>query len=299
MNKYLYYNNLNIKFEIIHQLLHRETVFINLDENNKSKPPIRWLNASCIKFLDKHAKKFKFYEKKSNLYSSLATYKDFPTFSYIWNVKAQQQKVWLKQFQYHIINYDFFIETDSDEDFKEAHDDTKEIKKIFDDLKLKYYLKFSGSKGFHIIIPYEEFEHLGLKIYDETLHVKNLNFRTFLERFPLKESNLKNKTDLVFLFKAINHKIKTLNFLDTIDTSISDIKRICKVAYSLDEKSGLVAYPLNDLEFINFKKEYYTPELVLKKNNYKRGLLWRNVDVPLEQRQRNINILLKNIGIIK
>lgn len=305
-----YYNDTSIKFNIIHQLKHRETCFIPYDlETTKSQKPIRWLNASCLDFLygrietkDKpalegHFNKFNFLDRKMNLYFSLTTYTNFPTFSYIYNIKAQQQKLWLEKFQDYVHKYDFFIETDSSGDFQQAWNDTKKIKEIFDDFKIRYYIKFSGSKGFHILVDYDDFDHLRFDVYNKDKQDKHYN--TFIKNFPNEFNEIRNMCDLVMLFKIMVVRIKYMFSLDTIDSGISDIKRVCKVAYSYDVKSNLIAYPLSDKQFETFKKEDYTPDKVLYMNNYKRGLLWRNDDLSLKQRQENISRLLDYLGLIK
>lgn len=293
-----YYENNTILFELIHQLKHRETCFIPYSDENKSTPPIRWLNASCIVFLQRHFKKYRFLIKKMNIYHSLTTYKDFPTFSYIWNIKAQQQKLWLDEFHKYILEYDFFIETDSDDDFNEALVDTTTIKELFDEFKLRYYVKFSGSKGFHQIISHDDFAHIDMETYNHDLHINLKDFRKIMSMLPFKKKDYK-KVDKVLLFKAMALRIKLMYSCDTVDTSVQDVKRVVKLAYSVDVKSGLIAYPLDDKQLSTFKKEDYYISRVLLLRNYKRGLLWRNDEQSLEQRQQNMTKFLKYIGVIE
>lgn len=286
ITKHGYYLNKNIQFELIHQLKDRETSFIPI-----GKAPVRWKKAHFIKMLFKHFDRYKFLRQKMNIYHSLAYYKYIPTMSYNTIIQKKQQKEWADDFHNHIYGYDLFIETDSSDNFEQAHKDAMEIKSIFDNFKLKYYLKNSGSKGFHYIIKYDDFKHLNLKVYDVNLNIKHFN--KFLQQFPVSYDKLLKVTDLVSLFKVIAHRLKLLYSLDTIDTSVQDIKRIVKVAYSLDDKSGLIAYPLTDEQLLNFRKQDYTPEKVLSYNNYKRGLLFRNEDCDSK-----INLFLQELGII-
>lgn len=290
-----YYSNIDIQYEIIHQHKHRETFFLPYI-NKESKPPIRWLNASALKFMEKHWDRYGFLEKDMNLYHSLATYKDFPVFSYSWRVKSEQQRVWLKEFKDYITKYDLFIETDSP-DIEKAHWQSLEIF-TFLDRRLKFYVKFSGSKGFHFISPYEEFEFLKLPIYDEKLEKKTGNFKFWVRNFPMKRSELHKFTDLVMLFKVIAWRLSLVLGCDTIDTSVQDVKRVVKTAYSYDVKSGLIAYPLDYEQLLNFKKSDFTAENVLKRANHKRGLLWRNAELDKEQREKNVLELLKDLDII-
>ena len=242
--------------------------------------------------------KFGFIEKTMNLYHSLTTYSDFPTFSYNWRIKSQQQEIWMKEFKNYIKAYDFFLETDSS-DISIAQKDTIKINKFFKESGIRFNLKFSGSKGFHTIVLYEDFKHLPIKVYDEQIEKNVKNFNEFLTTLPLDLKDAKKKIDLVLLFKVLAWRLKGVLGADTIDTSVQDIKRICKVAYSIDCKSGFVAYPLNDSQLENFNKELYTPEKVIAYRNYKRGLMWRNSELSLEQRQRNVTKLLLELAILK
>jgi len=296
-----YYGNMNLQFEMIHQHKHRESFFLpynEVDGKLKSTPPIRWLNASAIRFMKLHWERYDFLEKPMNLYFSLATYRDFPTFSYSWREKSQQQKIWLEAFKDYVLKYDLFLETDS-ADLKESHQDALAIKEFLDKYKIVYHVKFSGSKGFHFISPYDEFAFLGLKVYDDVLESNVKNFGALLLKCPVPLGDGNTVFDTVLLFKLIALRMKTLLACETIDTGVSDIKRVCKTGYSIDVKSGLVAYPLNDEQFKSFSKEMVTTDKVISYNNYKRGLLWRHLDVPKGKREELILEMLRDLGIYK
>ena len=292
-----WYQNVDVQFELIHQTKHRETFFLPFDKLKNSTPPIRWMNASAIKFLKMHWDRYKFLDKDMNIYSSLATYKNFPTFSYSWRVKSEQQRVWMKEFHKYINGYDLFVETDS-KDIEKSHADTLKIKNFLDDYNIKYSLKFSGSKGFHYIVQYSEFEFLGLKIYDEEIEKKAGNFKFWMKNFPMSLSQLKKFSDLVLLFKLIAWRLHTILGCETIDTSVQDVKRVIKLAYSWDVKSGLIALPLTDEQLTNFRKDICRPENVLKAGVHKRGLLWRNTSVDKEQRENKTLTFLQDLGIL-
>jgi len=156
----------------------------------------------------------------------------------------------------------------------------------------------SGSKGFHIILPYEEFSFLGLKIYDEEIEKKAGNFKFWMRNFPIKHEQLIKFSDLVLLFKLIAWRLHTILGCETIDTSVQDVKRVKKIAYSWDVKSGLIALPLTDEQLTNFRKDICRPKPVLKTGVHKRGLLWRNMDVDKEQREKKTLTFLQDLGIL-
>ena len=299
-----YYENYNILMEIIKQQKDgHETMFLPFqrDEDGKlkSSPPIRWGMCNYIDMLKRHWARYNFLETDMNLYHSLARYQ-MVMFSFSWRIKSQQQSIWMQEFKKYIIDYSCFIETDSP-DIEKAHADSKDIKTFLDKYKIVYSPKFSGSKGFHFIIPAEEFAWLGWKVYDDVAEKNVRDFGQLVTGLPCGGDGGTGNImlDKVLLFKIIALRLKTLLSCSTIDTSVQDIKRVCKTAYSWDVKSNLIAYPLDDEMFNNFRKNLVTPENVLTYNNYKRGLLWRNVDVPKEERARLCEKMLKDLGILK
>lgn len=296
-----YYNSKNILIEIIKGQIHRETAFIPYSWSDKefklvSQKPIRWLNASAVRYLEKHFKRYDFLQTHMNMYFSLATYKDFPTFSYSRVQKKKEQEVWAEHFHRRIIRYDLFVETDSDEDVMVAHEDTIYLKQNYDRYRLVYSVKASGSKGFHLLTPYEEFEYLGLDIYNEAFHKED--FEKLLHRLPMGLEEMKKNLDIVILFKAIAVRMNTIWACDTVDTTVQDVKRVCKSAYSFDVKSGLVSYPLDDEQFKNFSVDMIRPINVIRNNNFKRGMLWRNLDIPKRERMQSIRKLLQDLAIL-
>jgi hypothetical protein len=299
INRKEYYYNYDIAMELIKQQMNgHETFFLpfNPDENGKLKstPPIRWVLANYIDMLKKHWERYRFFDQPMNMYYSLARYK-LPMFSYSWRIKSQQQRIWLEEFKNYIIDYMLFIETDSPE-IEKSHADAKDIKVFLDKYKIKYSVKASGSKGFHFLVPAEEFDWLSWKTYDDDYERKVGDFDRIVLKFPVSEKEGEKFLDKVLLFKAISLRMKTLLSCSTIDTSVNDIKRVCKTAYSWDVKKNLIAYPLDDQMFENFSNALVTPEKVLSYNNYKRGLLWRNTESHKPELCRN---MLVDLGILK
>jgi len=297
-----YYYNYDIAMEIIKQQKDGyETMFLPFkpDENGKlkSSPPIRWAMCNYVDMLKRNWERYNFFEQPMNLYHSLARYK-MVMFSFSWRVKSQQQQIWLKEFKNYLINYMLFIETDSP-DIKKAHADAKDIKVFLDRYKVKYYVKNSGSKGFHFLIPAEEFDWLTWKTYDEDIEKNVGDFDKLMLKLPVNENNGEKIFDKVLLFKAISLRLKTLLSCSTIDTSVNDIKRVCKSSYSWDVKKNLIAYPLDDDMFAKFDNSMVTPEKVLSYKNYKRGLLWRNTQFPLSERHISMKKMIVDLGILK
>jgi len=165
----------------------------------------------------------------------------------------------------------------------------------------KYPLLFqnSGSKGFHVIIPFENMEHLGLEIYEAKKERLWVKFEEFLQTLPIKFADLRKHFDYVLLYKTINMKLKGIYALETLDTSISDVLRVCKMAYSWDVKSNRIALPLNNEQLLNFNLDMVEPINVLKAGVHKRGLMYQNEQYDLKTRQDGFNELLMELGIVK
>jgi len=244
-----YYKKDFILFEIVKNLGGRETVLLpsKVVLGGELKAiPVRCIKAHSIDFLKKNFEAFNFYKKPLNIYGSVAGFEGMPMFSYAPKIRKKQQEDFFNStFSVYWVSYDFFIDIDADS-LKDAYEDAKKIKRIFDDLKLSYSLRFSGSRGFHFVIPDALF-------YDKPLRL----------------------IDKVKLCKLIASNIKGIEDIQGIDLSVYQPQRVLKVPYSLE---GLnVCLPLNDRQFNSFKVENMNVDSVLRDINIRyRGLQQRN-----------------------
>jgi len=110
--------------------------------------------------------------------------------------------------------------------------------------------KNSGSKGFHICVPFE-------------------NLPQKLKQLPFDK--------LAKLFKLFAYELKLIKKIKDIDTSIFDLRRIKKVPYSVVYPYYRVALPLTDEQFDNFNlDDVFLPNLIDDAEKMqKRGLLTR------------------------
>jgi hypothetical protein len=250
-----YYSKTFVQFELIKCLKHRELACLE----RKGKKNIRFVMAFNIDYLKRHFDSLGILKRNVNLYHSVATLKDIPVFSYNLKERTKEAKYvdFNLNFKDFIIGYDLFIDFDGKEDFKRCYEEAKEIKAIFDEKKLPYYLLNSSSTGFHIIIPTEFF----------------------------------NQTDIFKNIEDIKEIINNLAIIYgsmTIDTSISDLKRLKKLPYSF-VKDGTIALPLTDEMFNNYSLEMVKAENVLKSVMLKnRGLLIRTHGLSTEQLKENV-----------
>lgn len=234
-----------VVFNIVNTLIGRETVFLG------KTLAVRCIKAHSVKFLGMNFDRFNFHDKKLNLYYSLARYESMPMLSFNRKDRKTQREDFNKTYRQFLVGFDYGLDFDNHdktvESFYTCYDDTKKVKQLFDEYKIPYELKCSGT-GFHI----------------------NINYNT------IKQSIIGDDIDNIILFyqKLVTY-LKIVFNLESLDNSIMDERRIWKAPYSIDYKSGNVALPLTDEQFKNFTFDIVKPENVCKLKLFKRGNLER------------------------
>jgi DNA primase catalytic subunit len=247
MKREEYYMQRKVLFEIVKQMRFREGAFLQKIPQEKYKSfAVRQINAWNIELMLRNMERFEFLKYPMNMYYSLAKYSSIPMASFDPQKRREDYRKWAKEWKNNFIGMDFAFDIDN-KNLKKALEDTKKIKKFFDERNIPYKLAFSGNKGFHIEIPQENI--VGIKEPDEWV----LAYQSLVE--------------------IIKRKLK----VKSLDSSITDAKRIFKVKYSWDVKTGLICLPLTDEQLENFTIDIVTPENVIKISNLGfRGLLIRN-----------------------
>jgi len=228
-------------------MIYRETAFISFDDNRS----VRCIAVKNIHHLLSNMKRFKFFERKYNIYSSVARFDfsqmnrdfGFPPFSFQLDQRAKDRQQFNQICSDYVLSYDFVLDFDDNGNFNATYKDVSVVKNQFDVLKIPYVLKFTGS-GFHIIVP-------GKYLPPEW----------------------KDKPNMC---RLLAEKMSALYDLSTLDMKIYDLRRISKISYSIDVKTGLVCYPLTDDEFDNFSKAIVSPQNVIKQNIFVRNSLLRD-----------------------
>lgn len=286
----LWYNRIFILMEMIEFSKNRETCFLNgLNRIDN----VRNLNCGSVEFLMKQmgiqtntekaenrppSDPWHFFNPKKNynIYFSLAkmdwSLVPVKALSYA-HVKRKEQQVHLKE---NISKYitDFYGGLDLDGDLdgydeygngikldipredavNRALEELKQVKKIFDDYKLKYFIQYSGSRGFHLIFE-----------------------------IPLNIS-VNQKCDLA---NEIVDCLRVILDLKTIDRARLHLRKIFKLPYSVCTKDiSRIVLPLNPEQIDNFSLDIVDLSYVL--NNQKmrikgRGVIWRNDNLNKEE----------------
>jgi hypothetical protein len=206
---------------------------------------------------------FRFLKSNYNLYLSTAYYKNPPSFSFNPDVRKQQLNAFSfgdePQYKNHWVGCDFFVDFDSpnEKDIKSAYDDALKLKIHLDHYQVPFVLTNSGTKGFHIRIPFEVLpQNLGLQ--------------------------------LVTFCKILAENIHERLQLKTMDLGIFDDRRIFKAPYSYDSYSHNICLPLSDEQFLNFDINKMSAKQVLSNVKiFNRGVLMRNNNLPIEQKRAN------------
>ncbi len=232
MHLFQHYTNKNILFEIVKYVGNSE---LCLNEN------IRWLFSSKIDYLIKIFYFYRVLENRSEgirgpiegltFYKGLMnfTHRSPPPFSPK-EKREWQENVWANrespEYAKRCCGYNFGLDIDG-KDIEDAYSDARKVFKLLMKFNIKFSIWSSGKKGFHIIIPYEEFKDL-IEPFDLDFCV------TFCKGLML---------DLVKHLK-----------LRKVDTLIYSPTRYLKVPYSLDARNGRVILPLDNEEFLSFLK---------------------------------------------
>ena len=240
-----WYNNPIILFQIIENLKYRETVFLRKGCCH------RCIKANAVRFLQMNFSRYKFMDEPFNLYGSLAHYPDMPSFSFNRVEKRKEMDRFNKEYGGYLDKYDFMFDIDNP-DIDEAHQSLIKILPFFADIP--YYVVFSGTKGFHIRVDYEDFPQ----------KFKAMNF-----------------PELADLFKRFAENFSLINNLPDIDYSIFDLRRIAKTPYSVvyyQDEPSRIALPMTDEMINKFNIDEYDLKFCLSHlmRWRNRGLLKRN-----------------------
>lgn len=245
-----WYHSTYVIFELVNALKYRETVFM---ATNK-KLTHRCLKINAVKFLNMNFDRYDFFNTAYmfNIYQSVARFPDMPMFSFNPETKREEQALFNVEFKRYIKAYDFFVDIDN-KDLDQAYTSATKLKALFDDYKIPYTCNWSGSKGFHFKILYEDLPD----------KLKSLSW-----------------DELVHLFSVLAYELKIYSSVNDIDMRVYDLRRLQKAPYSVVYPYYYVVLPLSDEQFKHFKLEMVTLPVLMEDlgSIKKRGLLVRDGD---------------------
>jgi hypothetical protein len=253
-----YYKQIFVLFEIVKCLKNRELAFLT-PKTEERKKSARYLLAFNLDYLKKHFEWIDFNKTLVNMYMSVAKLKDVPVFSYnlAERLNDENYKNFNKEYENFVVGYDLFLDFDGKENPEKCLQEVKEMKKIFDEYKVPYYVMNSSLTGFHFHIPAE---------YMPSMDIKEL---------------LATLNDVIYNLKGVYN-------LSCLDESVIDMKRICKVPYSI-VADGSVCLPLNDFQLESFRPENVKIGNVLRTTMIKnRGLIVRTHNLSEDILKENV-----------
>lgn len=256
-----WYNTDAVAFEMINAMKYRESVFI---ATNK-KVTQRMLKINAVRFLYMNFDRYRFFEQEClyNIYNSVAHFPELPMGSFRYEEKREQQAKFNANYMEFIKGYDLFIDLDNP-NFQLVYSSAKLLKEIFDSHDVRYSVIYSGTKGLHFTVEYQNLPN----------ELKQLSF-----------------DKLAKLFKLFAYELKLIKKIKDIDTSVFDLRRIKKVPYSVVYPYYRVALPLTDEQFENFNiSDVFLPNLEPEQMK-RRGLLTRQGTTD------GLMVLMKEIAI--
>jgi hypothetical protein len=231
-----------VKYEIVKCLKHRELAFMDLEHKT-----VRDMNGWNVRYLDMCMDAYGFFRKDYRMYMSVAQLMETPIASFDPN-KRKDDKETVKEAWKYYDDYDFAVDLDAP-DLDKAKEEAIKLTKIFDRDGVPYSVTFSGARGFHVRVSGRD--------------------------IPPCEDKIK-------LCQAWALSLCDVDGVNYIDASIYDHRRILKVPYSIDHKTGeyLVVLPLTKEQLYDFNVEHVKLNYVLKNVKlFNRGLLTREGDV--------------------
>jgi hypothetical protein len=265
-----WYSQTYILLEMVKLLQHREMVFLEKKNptivDRKSKT-IRCCCGYTVDLLKSNFDSFRILDFPFvNLYYSVCHLDKMPLFSFSPVVRAQKYTEWTNGgYKEHWTGYDLCFDFDG-ETIEQARQDVLKTKKIFDQYKIPYSVRFSGSKGFHLCVDFK-----------------------WLPQLP--------EVKMVSLMGELGSMMKVIDNIPSLDDSIFDSRRVMKLPYSFC--LGNIVLPLDDYQLENFTMMMVSPEYVIKTIKIKdRGLLERYSDQdPIEVRKSFLELCKNFIDV--
>ena len=214
------------------------------------------------------------------------------------------------------IGWDLIIDIDSN-NFEYSKKTARLIIEYLKSQNIKNFgIKFSGNKGWHIIVPQESFPKY---LKNGEIYV-NKDFPRIFERVLIKIKkeindylNNSNKTyfekDVKIILEKLNKKININNsdFIDylklmDIDLAMASPRHLIRSPYSINEKSGLISKVIEESELESFKRSDAKIDNISKFVNFinrdnseenEAKLLFDNLDLNENEEKKEIRVYEK------
>lgn len=259
-----WYNDRMIQFAICKHVYERTVDYIMprplAEETGTKRRGIRYRRIRKPDALIHDLDFFELRDKPYNFYCSAAIVTpEFPLISLDFKKEQEDREYINENWDRWVVSYDFVLDFDAEKNEEIEGDDTfngealqaawkdcNAVKVFFDELKIPYWLMYSGNKGFNIRVDGKIMRDVMAK------HEQ-------LEAYQRLAGWLSNELEL-----------------STLDESVYTDKRVFKIPYSVARRNMLVALPLSDDQFNSFDERSMSVEAVKREVRlFNRGLLQR------------------------
>ncbi len=192
------------------------------------------------------------------------------------------------------IGWDLVIDLDS-KDFEYSKYTAKLIVDLLRNYGIKrYYVKFSGGKGFHIAIPWESLPEI-IELEEEIEVAKEFpelartvaSFIAYKIEDKLRKQMIYREGSVEEIIKKFSLDVLPENFspfhVVEIDTILISSRHLFRMPYSLNEKTNLLSIPIRDDRIMDFRKE----EASLDYYSYE-GIPFLNEDLDRKEEARKL-----------
>jgi len=276
-----YNGNKNVLEDMIKVSQNREVGYI-LENGNFGKRPYILENESDIINLIKNNNAISFHVSMERWYNPL-------------NLSTKLKKKELNELR---LGWDFVIDLDS-----KNFDIAKYTSFLILDFLKKYsiepvYIKYSGGKGFHIVVPWELFpEKIEIEKKEELVEEETRKLFPELARTMASyiASKIENKLgkyiemnwDIKEIIKEHNLNILEEQFspfhIVEIDTILISSRHLFRLVYSINEKTGKLSIPLYPKDVLDFDPEYASID------NYEyEGIPFLTEEIEKENKMENL-----------
>jgi len=222
--KYYFHKDLKVKiwWEILKDVRGHEVGFIPMVQGTGSK---RFMTIGKIDFLVKNLKYF-FCQGDYNVYHL------FRGLEYVRASDVVGGSKFKKKYEDSVYGMDYVVDVDAEGDLDLAKSVAGEVVDLFNRYKMPYEIKFSGSKGFHLVVYW--------KFLNKYIHL------------PIRHLWIDSMNTV--LLDNINRK-----YHKYVDLATNRTHGLFRVKYSMHPKTRLVSVPLTLKEFESFSTELADP----------------------------------------
>jgi len=175
---------------------------------------------------------------------------------------TERRKEYFEEYKNNVFGIDFVIDIDAPE-LDHAYIDAEKVYNHFKNNHIPFAVEFSGSKGFHFRILWDDLRDDIAKKFARN-KAKSLSVTSYTKSIPS-------------FYNKLTQQLQKRLRLKYVDKHIQQYNRVFRIPYSIHQNNQYVCLPLSDHQFDSFTLEYCIPENVAIIFPLKsRGILYRH-----------------------